>query len=251
MSLERRQAILAILAARHSLRVTDLSSRLGVSEVTIRKDLIILEEQGYLTRTHGGAVAAEQPDPLRAVRLREESNRAGKQRIAALAATLIRHGETIFLDAGTNAALLAVEVRDMELRVVTNSVQVVNTLVDQPGISLMMVGGAYRHEAGSFIGRWAEENLRRVQLDHAFIGTTGIAWEGRFSCRNTIEAQTKRAALKAARSRIIMGDASKLGVHAFEVFAELEDVSALVTDAPFSACAPLQAAGLYIMSTEE
>lgn len=248
MSTERRQAIVAILNVRDSIRVSELSERLAVSEVTVRKDLAILEEQGSVTRTHGGATLAERRDPNRTVAARELSNPGAKQRIARAALQLIQHGETIFLDAGSTAGHLAELVVDMELRVVTNSLQVLNRLVDVPGISLFMLGGSYRYGAGSFIGPWAEENLRQIQLDHAFMGATGIAWDCRFSAENSIEAQTKRTAISVARTAVVLADRSKLGVQAFSVFAGAAEIDVLITDADQSSCAPLEAAGIHVIS---
>ncbi|TVR69537.1 MAG: DeoR/GlpR transcriptional regulator [Spirochaetaceae bacterium] len=248
MSTERRQAILTILNVRDSIRVGELSERLGVSEVTIRKDLAFLEDQGFLARTHGGAVPAERNDPRLSVLARAQTNAEAKTAIAAAARELIQHGETIFIDSGTTTAALADLVTEMELRVVTNNVQVLNRLVDRPGIALFMIGGSYRHDSGSFIGPWAEENLRRIHLDHAFMGATGVGWEGTFSARNSIEANTKRAAIAAARSTVVLADRTKLGVQAFSIFADAREVSVLVTDADRETCAPLEELGIHIVS---
>lgn len=251
MNSERRHAIMTILAVRESIRVSELRERLQVSDVTIRKDLEILEEQGALVRIHGGARLAQRHDPNQTVALREHEHRDAKDAIAAASLQLIHHGETIYLDAGTTVARLAHHLVDMELRVVTNSLQVLNILVDQPGISLMMIGGAYRHRAGSFIGPWAEENLRRVHVDRAFLGTSGIDGEGRFAAQNSIEAQTKMAAIRAARTAVVLADRTKIGVQAFQVFAEPADIAVLVTDAPREVWEPLEAAGIHVIATSE
>lgn len=248
MSTERREAILKILGVRDSIRVSELSERLQVSDVTIRKDLAFLEDQGFLARTHGGAVPAQRNDPALTVLARTQTNRAAKTVIARAARDLIQHGETIFLDSGTTTAALAELITEMELRVVTNNIQVLNTLVDKPGIALFMIGGSYRHESGSFIGPWAEDNLRKIHLDHAFMGATGIGSNGTFSARNSIETNTKRAAIAAARTTVILADHSKLGVHAFSIFAEARDVSVLVTDASPDQCRHLEEAGIHIIT---
>lgn len=248
MSSERRQAILTILKVRDSIRVAELRERLGVSEVTIRKDLAFLEDQGFLTRTHGGAVPAERSDPRLSVVARARTSQEEKAAIARAARELIQHGETIFLDSGTTTAALAELITEMELRVVTNNVRVLNTLIDRSGIALFMIGGSYRHDSGSFIGPWAEENLRRVHLDHAFMGATGISRDGRFSARNSIEAGTKRAAIAAARTAVVLADRTKLGIQAFSIFAEARDVSVLVTDADRESCAPLEALGIHVIA---
>lgn len=250
MSVQRRHSILAILRARDSVRVSELRERLGVSEVTVRKDLDILEEQGAIVRTHGGAMLAELRDSIESIQTRGMARVESKRSIARAALPLIQHGETIYLDAGSSAAELAGFVSDMELRVVTNSLQVLNRLADRPGISLFMVGGSYRHSAGSFIGPWAEDNLGRVQLDHAFIGATGVSLDGRFSSQNSIESETKRAAISAARTAVVIADRSKIGVQAFSVFASSSEIDVLVTDADADVCRRFEDLGVHVIVAE-
>lgn len=244
---ERRQAVLAILNARDRVRVAELSERLDVSDVTIRKDLALLEEQGYLKRTHGGAVPAERFDPSRALPARRGINRAQKERLAQYARDLVSHGETIFVDSGSTCASLARLLIDMELRVVTNSLEALGILADQPNISLHVVGGSYRHDHGSFIGPWAVKSLETVQFDHAFLGTAGVSLEGRFSSNNSLESQVKRSAIEAARTSIVITDASKIGVQAFSVFAGPDEITTLITDAGEDQCQTLEAMGLDVV----
>ncbi len=251
MSLQRRHSILAILKARDSVRVSELRDRLGVSDVTIRKDLDTLEDQGAIVRVHGGAMLAELRDSVKSVHTRGLARVESKRSIARAALPLIQHGETIYLDAGSSAAELAELVADMELRVVTNSLQVLNRLADRPGISLFMVGGSYRHAAGSFIGPWAEENLGKVQLDHAFIGTTGVSLDGRFSSQNSIESQSKRAAIAAARTSVVIADRSKIGVQAFSVFASSEDIDVLITDTDADVRPRFEDLGIHVIGAGE
>jgi DeoR/GlpR family transcriptional regulator of sugar metabolism len=200
-----------------------------------------------LVRTHGGATLAERFDPHLSLASREITNREAKRRIAAAAADLVRHGETLFLDAGSTCAILADMVADMELRVVTNSLAVMDRLADRSGIALFAVGGSYRHDAGSFIGPWAEETIRTVQLDHAFVGATGLSWEGRLSAQNSIEAQFKRSVIATARSTVALVDESKIGVQAFSVFAEAGDVAALCTDATGATAEHLSETGFHLL----
>jgi DeoR/GlpR family transcriptional regulator of sugar metabolism len=249
-SSERRQAVLAILKARDSVRVAELSTRLAVSDVTIRKDLALLEEQGYLRRTHGGAVPAERFDPNLSLPARQAVNQERKRRIALCARDLISHGETIFLDSGSTCTAIAEAVADMELRVVTNSLDTLTLLAERPNISLLVVGGSYRHDAGSFIGPWAERSIGSVQFDHAFLGATGISADGRFSSQNSLESQVKTAAITAARTSIVVADASKIGVQAFSVFAGPEDISTLITDADHACCRALEDAHVHVVRVD-
>ena len=210
-----------------------LTERLEVSEVTIRKDLTLLEEQGRLLRTHGGAVLAEDLDRLRTIRVRRDEHAAEKAAIARKARELVREEDTLFLDAGSTCAWLAREIRGMSLHVVTNSLEVMVELAEAPGIQLYALGGSFRREAGSFVGPVATEALGKFQIGTCFLGVTGISNDGRFSSQNTVEAQLKRQATESAARRVILADRSKYGVSAFSVFASAESIDILVTDRGF------------------
>lgn len=118
----------------------------------------------------------------------------------------------------------------MNLRVVTNSLDVMNAVADGPGISLISIGGSYRKEAGSFIGPIAMEILKGLQIQTCFIGATGVSAEGIFSSQNVMEADLKGRVLGISRRRIVLADASKFGREAFAVFARPRDVNIFVTD---------------------
>lgn len=244
---ERRQAIRAILNVRDSVRVTELSERLHVSEVTIRKDIAVLEEQGYLQRTHGGVVPAERFDPRYSLDARRSANPAIKGAIADAASLMPQHGETVYIDSGSTCAAFAARIAEMELRVVTNSLDVLTLLADRPNISLMALGGSYRHDAGSFIGPWTNQTFSLVQVDHAFLGATGVSREGRFSAQNSIEAEVKRHAIAAARTAVVLADGRKVGVQAFSVFANPEEIGVLVTDAEDKDCDRFESLGIHVI----
>jgi len=248
---ERRDAILAILAARESVRIGELRERIGVSEVTIRKDLTVLEERGHLRRTHGGAVSVERRETGRLLPARRLANTEAKRAIAARAAALISHGETVYLDSGTTCAFLAEEIRHMDLRVVTNSLDVLNVLAEERSISLFMVGGSYRIGAGSFIGSWATGNLASVQLDHAFIGATDVALDGRCASQNSVEGEVKAAAIRNARRATILADRSKINAGAFSIFAGPGDYQMLITDADAPTRSALEQTGIHVIGVDE
>lgn len=244
---ERRQAIRAILNVRDSVRVVELSERLHVSEVTIRKDIVILEEQGYLQRTHGAVVPAERFDPRFSLSARKDANTGSKAAIAAGAREILHHGETVYIDSGSTCAAFASTIAEMELRVVTNSLDVLTLLADRASISLMALGGSYRHDAGSFIGPWTNLTLAQVQVDHAFLGASGVSLEGRFSAQNSIEAEVKRHAIASARTVVVLVDRRKIGVQAFSVFAEPQEIGVLVTDADEEECRRFESFGIHVI----
>ncbi len=226
----RHDEIIRIISHLRTVSVQDLTQRLKVSEVTIRKDLTLLEEMGSLVRTRGGARLAEDLTQLRSIQIRREERLAEKKRIAEKARELVNDDDTIYLDSGSTCTLLARCIRDMNLRVVTNSLDVMNAVADGPGISLISIGGSYRKEAGSFIGPIAMEILKGLQIQTCFIGATGVSAEGIFSSQNVMEADLKGRVLGISRRRIVLADASKFGREAFAVFARPRDVNIFVTD---------------------
>ena len=231
---QRHHHILTIMHRLRSVSVSDLTKRLNVSEVTIRKDLTTLEEMGYLIRTHGGAEPAEDKNFRRTLTVRRKEQMDKKKAIAQAAARFVREDDTVFIDSGSTGSLLAEEIKHMNIRVVTNSLDVMNILADTPGVTLITLGGNYRKEAGSFIGPVAEENLSHFQMETCFIGATGFTADGAFMCQNIIESRLKKQALTSSNRKIIIADSSKYQRTAFAVFAEPADLDVLITDDYFS-----------------
>jgi DeoR/GlpR family transcriptional regulator of sugar metabolism len=237
-----------MLSRLQRIDVQDLTEKLGVSEVTIRKDLSFLEERGKLVRVRGGARLAEDGQRLRTIDTRLGEQRAEKQAIAARALALVREGENIFIDSGSTCACLAGLLHDRELRVMTNSLDVLNELAAAPGISLLSTGGSFRPEARSFIGPTALANLKNFQIDTCFMGTTGFTAEGVFSSQNTLESQLKSAVIQASGRRVMLVDHSKFGKSAFSVFARARDIDVLITDAGFPGLEALRPLGMELLS---
>ncbi|MFP4490859.1 MAG: DeoR/GlpR family DNA-binding transcription regulator [Spirochaetaceae bacterium] len=248
MTINRRhEEILKILSRLRSVSVTELTRRLAVSEVTIRKDLSTLEEMGQLLRSRGGADLAEDKSIRQPLTIRRREHLEQKKTIVKRAATFIREGDTIFLDSGSTCTLLAKELCGMNLRVVTNSLDVLTVLADCQGLSVISVGGNYRMEAGSFIGPMAEDNLKNFQVETAFLGATAFSGEGLFSAQNIIESRIKSMALQVARRGIVLADSSKYGISAFSVFARPEDVDVLITDSTFEEVSVFQNLGIEVL----
>jgi DeoR/GlpR family transcriptional regulator of sugar metabolism len=227
---DRHEDILRILELRERVSVTDLTDRLGVSEVTVRKDLALLEEHGYLARTRGGARLAQDRSRLQPVDRRFAERAGVKDAIGAYAAGFVREGETVFIDSGSTCLALARAVRRMDLRVVTNSLDVLDELDDAESIVLHATGGSFRREARSFIGPVAVDAVRRFHLDRVFLGTSGLTTDGVFSSQNTIESEVKRAAIGQAARTLVLTDASKIGQTAFSIFARPQQVHMVITN---------------------
>lgn len=230
MQNERHNEIMRIISLRKRVSVTELTARLGVSEVTIRKDLSFLEDVGYLVRTRGGATLAEDWEHHRVLGVRRAENIPAKEAIASAAVELVQEGDTVYIDSGSTCALFARRLAEMSLRVVTNSIDAVLELGEAPEVALHSVGGSYRKEAGSFIGPAAVQTLSGYNIDVAFLGTTGFSRSGEFSAQNLIEAELKKAVIQRARRVVVLADHTKFGTEAFAVFARLEDIDLVVMD---------------------
>jgi DeoR/GlpR family transcriptional regulator of sugar metabolism len=244
----RHDEILKIISRLRSVSVQELTERLSVSDVTIRKDLTFLEEMGAVIRTHGGAQLAEDRSLLRNLRTRMKEHQEEKRAIARRARELVNEGDTIYLDSGSTCYCLAEEIKGMTLRVLTNSIDVMISLSDDPAVSLFSIGGSYRKEAGSFLGPVAEENVGRFHIETCFIGTTGISQDGTMSSQNVFESQLKRRVMAISQRKVVLADSSKIGTSAFSVFAGPGEIDVLIVDAGFKT--PLQSSDLEIIKVE-
>ncbi len=247
----RHDEILKIISRLRSVSVQDLTERTGVSEVTIRKDLTILEEMGFIVRTHGGAQLAEDITVMRDLESRTGDHVSEKKQIALLAAQLISGGDTIYLDSGSTCALLAEQIARMSLRVVTNSIAVMNALAGAHGVSLFSIGGSYRREAGSFVGPVALENVKGFQIETCFVGATGVSGRGVFSSQNILESQLKSEILRISRRRIVLADTSKFNTAAFSIFARTGDVDVIIAEHDFEDAASLRELGIEVLLADQ
>jgi DeoR family fructose operon transcriptional repressor len=120
--------------------------------------------------------------------------------------------------------------RDRSLSVVTNSLDVLHVLFGSESTAVYCIGGRLRHEAASFVGPSAVAALESMHFDVAFLGTTGFSREGQLASQNTFESEVKRTALQRASRALVLADATKLGTHAFSVFAGCSEFDAIITD---------------------
>ena len=229
----RQDQILELLQNFRHITVTELTGRLGVSNVTIRKDLTQLENMGLVLRNHGGVRLAQSVSSMPFVSVRKMENMEAKERIAEQALKLVQDGDSICIDAGSTNTILAEKLVKRSLRIVTNSLEIVNTMKDSDSVALTVLGGIYRQEAGSFIGPVTEAAVSQMQFDLAFVGASGISSDGSFLTGNSIEGAVKRTILKAAKRRVILADSSKYDAQAFARFADYSLVDILISDKGF------------------
>jgi DeoR family transcriptional regulator, aga operon transcriptional repressor len=243
---------------REFVRVADLSSIFGVSEVTARADLAYLAEQGLLQRVHGGAIIR---DPERQVeRSFEEALgkfSGEKVGIGHLAASVIRSGETAILDVGTSTAAVAREIVAREDLVdvtvftssLTNALELESAI---PRISVVVTGGTLRPKQHSLVDPMAGFIFENINAATAFIGCNGIHPEYGVTNVNLPEAEMKRKMVAAAQRTVVVADGSKLGNISVAKVADLSDIDLLITgpSAPHGVVTELRELGVDVMIAE-
>jgi DeoR/GlpR family transcriptional regulator of sugar metabolism len=231
---ERQRHIARLVEEHGRVRVAALARHFSVSTVTIRKDLLALEGEGRLTRTHGGAIAVEQTQAERAFDVRERLQRAEKEAIGAAAAGLVGDGESIALDASTTALYVARQLKARggwsQLTVITNGLRIAAELAGFPGITVAMPGGWVRWEALSVVGPLGDGVFTRINIQKAFVGAAGFAIDSGLSDATEEEAQMKRAMVTAAREVIAIVDHTKWKRAAFATFCPTADIGRVLTD---------------------
>ncbi len=251
---ERRQEIARLVATSGRARVADLADRFGVSTVTIRKDLAVLEDERLVVRTHGGAIAPADDRPEPAFRERERLQRDAKVAIGAAAAARVGDGESIVLDASSTALYLARSLKERDawhgLTVVTNSIPIATELADHPGITVLMLGGRVRREALSIVGPLGDGFFERVNVQKAFLGAAGLTLEAGLTDATEEEAHIKRAMVAAAREVHALADHTKWGRVASVTFCRADRLSGIFTDstAPASMVDAFRSAGVEVVA---
>ena len=229
---ERRFRISEILSRERTVTAAELIRILGVTAATIRRDLAVLEKEGILVRSHGGAVSrspsANSQPPYDAL---GRSHQSEKQAIAREAERLILDGETIFLEGSTTVYELARRLLHRNrLTVITNSPPIVGLLQRSPHVSVISTGGELQKDIFYLSGVWAQRALSEIRVDKAVLGISAIDPSYGISTASQAEAQIKKMILKAAKVSIALADHSKFGTQGFAYVGPTTDIDILVTD---------------------
>ncbi|TFC01056.1 DeoR/GlpR transcriptional regulator [Cryobacterium adonitolivorans] len=231
----RQQEILTQLARRGELSITDLSTRFGVSEMTVRRDVNQLAAAGLAVRTHGRVAPAASSSFEPPFSLRTRTNVEAKRKIAVLAAQQIIDGQTIILDGGSTGVAIAEELIGRNITVCALNVRIAEVLGADRATTVMIPAGTIRTGELSVIGSDAEASLRRFRFDTYIMTASAASMGSGFTEWNVEDAAVKRAALSASRRTLVAFDAAKFGHEAFARICELDDVDALITDDTLSA----------------
>jgi len=245
---ERRARIVAALRVQPAVRVTSLSENLGVSEITIRRDLMLLEQEGVLARTHGGAVRRELADEA-GFDDGPDPHAAEKDRIGRTAAAMIEPRDTVFLGSGTTVAHLLRHVDPaLEARVVTPSLA---AAAEARGLRLELVflGGLYRPQLEAVEGPWPLDMIQQFNADKAFLGADCIDVRAGLTTVSIAAAGLELAMVRRTRGEVVvLADASKFERVGPVVICPLDQVDVIVTDGGLSAevCTRIERAGPHV-----
>jgi len=229
LATERHHQILKSLSENGAVRTKDVASCLEVTDETIRKDFEVLEKQGFLVRTHGGALPPKRVIRDLSLNERQLMNRESKNAIAKAAAKRIQPDETIFIDASSTALSLAQYLPDFHMTVVTNSHDVISALGNHEHIDLVCTGGCYEARSRSFIGLAAEKTLLRYNIHRMFFSGNGIDLLRGVSEGNSRQAAFKEHVIEVAEDVCFLADETKIGRCSAFFFAECEQISTLIT----------------------
>lgn len=245
----RREQILTYLSAQERTSVGDLSQALGVSEVTVRKDLDQLEANGVLTRVRGGAIVSGRGRHERYFATRENEHIEEKRRIAQAAAAHIHSGQRIFLDGSTTALQVARLIKDREeLIVVTNGLYTALELSFCEGITVIVAGEVMRPRSSSLVGGFNNNSLQRLRVDIGFFGARGVTSRDGLMEADIEEARLKQQMVNASGAVVGIVDGSKFGTTSFNAFALPEEIDRIITDesAPGAIICELRTKGINV-----
>jgi DeoR/GlpR family transcriptional regulator of sugar metabolism len=230
---ERRARILEHIKSRNRANVMELAKILEVTDATIRRDLRLLENQGLLNRTHGGAIKRDNPALWQTTSMEERmvARKAEKDRIAEFTAHIINDNTSLMIDGGSTTMAVAEKLTGKKnLLVLTNCLSVGLLFLKGTGNKVLFTGGELMWGTYSVVGPEAELALRRIRTDKAIIGVSALQTEDGLFSANPQEGEIKRLMILNARETIVVADSSKFDVQALYMFSDFERITKIVTD---------------------
>jgi DeoR family transcriptional regulator of aga operon len=231
----RQERIRSYVNERDFVRVSDVSDRFDVSEVTARADLTALAERGHVRRVHGGAVSRRMHSVEQPFDLAQDHLVAGRRHLGLAAATRVRSGDAVLVDVGTTTTALAralVARTDLsDVSVFTNGLTIALELeAAAPRVSVVVTGGTLRPMQHSLVNPLGVNLLDGINATTAFIGCNGVDHRGGITNVNLPEAEIKQRMVAAARTRIVLAEGRKIGVVELARVCATEEVDELITD---------------------
>lgn len=232
LGVERRSKFMALLYEKKCASIQEAASLFHVTEETIRRDLKILEDQGLILKTHGGALL---PDDIRTeppLEIRESINIEGKNAIGRQAAALVRDGDTVLLDASTSSFYVAKHLKQKKgLTVITNAERIILELSACDKITLISTGGILRPKSLSCVGRAAETAISGYHADTVFFSCKGFSPRRGLTDSNEQESDIRKLMIKCSETAVFLCDHTKFDKVGYVTTARLEDVDYFISDA--------------------
>ena len=224
---ERHKQILSIMSDGRKVSVNALADQLGVSQATVRQDLTMLENNGFLRRVHGGAVLDETDDISHRMGINYES----KLKIARLAAEYVSEGETIYIESGSINALFAKEVaRIPKTTIITSNAFIARQIGKDALGKVILLGGIYQPESECMVGNMVKLCLNALNFSKAFIGIDGFTPETGFTGRDMMRAEINSEIIARSPQTFVLTDSSKFGKIALSRYCGINDIEYLITD---------------------
>lgn len=232
---ERRQHILALLQRDGRVLVSELSDALGISRITIRKDLDYLESKGVVQRTHGGALLPQGSSLLDpSLKEKEQHQHKEKLLIAAAAAKLVQEGQCVLLDSGSTTTAVARALREFSrLTVITNAVNIAAELAGTE-FDVILTGGSLRKNSFSLVGPLAEDVLREIRADILFLAVDGFDPKVGLTTPNVLEARVNRAMVNASAKVVAVCDSTKFMRRSMALIVPPTAIHTVITDEQIS-----------------
>ncbi len=229
---ERKKKIVKLLQKEKRTSVKELSNKFDVSRATIRRDLSGLEKEGFLRRTHGGAILSGSSKLEPSFKEKEDKFIDEKISIGKKAAEIIQSGDTIFLDAGTTTRQIIEYLTKKEnITVVTHALHIINRINElKLNCELVVVGGNFKWKTEAMIGPMAESFLKNLRVDKAFIGSNGFTVKDGGTTPDINESKIKSIALDSAQEKYLVFDSSKWGEVYFSRFIKTDDLDFIISD---------------------
>jgi DeoR family transcriptional regulator of aga operon len=232
---ERHQLILKKLQDTGHVNVQELSTQMNVSDVTIRKDLILLEDKGLLFRTHGGASKTNPYTNDKPVAEKERLNAEEKKQIAKAATAMIGHNDSIIIASGTTVLAFARSIHpEKHLTVITSALNVALELSQHQNVEVLQLGGQLRQNSSSVMGPYAEQILSDVACSMVFLGVDGIDLEMGLTTTSLMEARLNQKMIEAAQVAVVLADSSKFGKRGLGKICTLDQIQYVITDSGVS-----------------
>ena len=228
---KRHQFIIDKIRSDGRIQVAEIADELTVTEVTIRRDLALLQRNGLLKKTYGGAVLAGRPELNPSVRFRQTRNLAAKKIVGQLACKLISNGDNIYLEAGSTCYEIIPFLADFKgLTIIVNSLMLMRRLHELTQHKIIITGGQYRPERMDMIGPAAEATIAQLAGFTAFTGADDISIDAGISGADVTTVSFAKLVLKRASKAVFVGDHTKFDNPALYKIADLSELDYIVTD---------------------